>query len=176
MNLRRKDTLIFAFLLLILTILFSYLFWANQHDDNVVENQSDSVENVETPNYRTASPITVTIAGEALDANLFDNQAAQELEKELPITMTFRDFGPSLEEKIGDLSEELSTEGMSSGEDPEPGDIGYWSPQPRVVLYWGDVSYYEGIHRIGRFEDVKKASQLIENQEDDFEVTIEITH
>lgn len=117
-------------------------------------------------------PIIVTIAGENLEATFFDNAAAHDLENQLPIHLTFRDFAAGFEEKIGDLPNELLINGMPEGEDPDIGDIAYWSPQPRIVFYWGDVSYYAGIHRIGRFNDVQKAIDIIERQSEPFEVTI----
>ena len=41
-----------------------------------------------------------------------------------------------------------------------------------LVLYYGDVGYWNGIVRIGRFDSAQLS--LIEGQPDGFEVTVEI--
>ena len=48
--------------------------------------------------------------------------------------------------------------------------IAYYSPLNNLVLYYGDVGYWNGIVPIGRFDTGLEA---IEAQSDDFEVTIE---
>ena len=87
---------------------------------------------------------------------------------QLPLTLTFRDFNRV--EKIADLPRPLSTEGVPPGADPDIRDIGYYSPSNNLVLYYGDVGYWNGIVRIGQF-DTDIAS--IEAQSGDFTVTIE---
>lgn len=129
------------------------------------------VGNHSTQNEANTS-INIVIGQEVLKAQLFNNSAANDLKRQLPLTLNFRNFASGYEEKIADIDERFSLDGMSDGEDPTPGDIGYWSPQPRIVLYWGDVGYYSGIHRIGRFDDIKRATQIVGEQKEDFEVTI----
>ena len=76
--------------------------------------------------------------------------------------------------KIGDLDSELDLGYSSYVHDPNPGDIAYWSPQPRVVLYYGDVGAWDGIHVIGSFdeEDKEAADAELSETSYDFEVTI----
>lgn len=52
--------------------------------------------------------------------------------------------------------------------------IAYWSPQPRVVLYYGGVGAWDGIHVIGSFDEEDKEAAEAESSEasHDFEVTI----
>ena len=56
-------------------------------------------------------------------------------------------------EKTGRLPRALTTDGVPPGSDPEPNEIGYYAPGHDLVLYYGDVGYYNGIIRIGRFDD-----------------------
>ena len=53
---------------------------------------------------------------------------------------------------------------------PEIADIGYYAPS-RSGLYYGDVGYWNGIARTGRFDD--RQLSFVEGQPDGFEVTIE---
>ena len=47
----------------------------------------------------------------------------------------------------------LTTDGVPPGADPEVDELGYYAPGRDLVLYYGDVGYFNGIIRIGRFED-----------------------
>ena len=58
------------------------------------------------------------------------------------------------------------------GDDPEIADIGYYAPSQDLVLYYGDVGYWNGIVRIGRFDSDQLS--LVEDQPDGFDVTLEI--
>ena len=86
----------------------------------------------------------------------------------LPLTLTFKDFNHV--EKIATLPRRLSTDGVAAGADPDIGDIGYYAPSSDLVFYYGDVGYWNGIVRIGRFDTTM---ELIEHQADNFKVTIE---
>lgn len=97
--------------------------------------------------------ITLTIDGQTITANLHDNPAATELLQQLPLTLTFDDFNAV--EKIAKLPTPLSMQGMPEGDDPEIGDIGFWAPGGDLVLYYGEVGYWNGIARLGTFDDVE---------------------
>lgn len=103
---------------------------------------------------------------------MYENSAANALEKRLPMTLSFDNFGAGFDEKIGDLSTKLSTKKMPNSSDASAGEIGYWSPHPRVVLYYGHVYEYDGIHIIGQFDDSGAISAL-RNQTGKFTVTID---
>ena len=62
-------------------------------------------------------------------------------------------------------------EGVPAGDDSQINDIGCYAPSRSLVFYYGDVGYWNGIVRIGRFHD--SDIDLIERQPDDFDVTIE---
>jgi hypothetical protein len=49
-------------------------------------------------------------------------------------------------------------DGVPAGDDPEINDIGYYAPSGDLVLYCGDVGYWNGIVRIGRLDAADMAS------------------
>jgi hypothetical protein len=61
--------------------------------------------------------------------------------------LRFRDFNRV--EKIAELPRPLTMEGVPAGADPEINDIGYYAPSRDLVLYYGDVGYFNRIVRIG---------------------------
>lgn len=124
------------------------------------KQQAISTSQVHTESLKTKSTqskqnkrkkIVITIKGKKLTAHLNNSSAAKAFARELPTTLSFRDY-PGLPEKIADLGHKLPTNGMPSGHAGTRGSIGYWSPQRRIVFYWGTESYYEGIHIIGHFD------------------------
>jgi hypothetical protein len=114
------------------------------------------------------TPIKLAIGDKVITARLADNATARDLAAQLPLTLTFKDFNHV--EKIATLPQRLSTEGVPAGADPDIGDIGYYAPSRDLVFYYGDVGYWNGIVRIGRFDNTM---ELIEHQADNFQVTIE---
>ena len=114
------------------------------------------------------TPIKITIAGTVITARLADNATARDVAAQLPLTLTFKDFNQV--EKIARLPRRLSVEGAPAGADPDIGDIGYYAPSGDMVFYYGDVGYWNGIVRIGRFD---VTMELIEHQDDNFQVRIE---
>ena len=102
------------------------------------------------PTEAVGTPIRLTFGDTTLTARLTNNSTALDLLSQLPLTLTFRDFNEV--EKIADLPRTLSTDGVPPGADPDILDIGYYSPSNNLVLYYGDVGYFNGIVRIGRFD------------------------
>jgi hypothetical protein len=115
------------------------------------------------------STIRITIDDRPISAQLADNQTAQDLAGQLPLTLTFRDLNGV--EKIADLPRPLTMEGVPEGDDPDIADIGYYAPSTNLVLYYGDVGYWNGIVRIGRLNSDEL--DFIQGQPDGFQVTIE---
>jgi hypothetical protein len=157
----------------------------NESVDSTVQSTSTSQSSAESQTQShsqsgsdegaaTLEHISVTIGGQQYAAALYDNAAGRDLANRLPLTMSFRDFGSGFDEKIGDLPSALSTEGMNNSDNGDPGEIGYWSPQPRVVLYTGEVGEYSGIHIIGRFDDPSAAVAAIGRQSGEFSATIQL--
>jgi hypothetical protein len=112
--------------------------------------------------------IKITIAATVIPARLADNATARDLAAQLPLTLTFKDFNQV--EKIATLPRSLSMDGVPAGDNPEIRDIGYYAPSRDLVFYYGDVGYWNGIVRIGRFDTTM---DLIEHQDDNFQVRIE---
>jgi hypothetical protein len=115
------------------------------------------------------TPVSITLADVVITARLADNATARDLAAQLPLTLTFKDFNHV--EKIAKLPRPLSMDGVPAGDDPDIGDIGYYAPSGDLVLYYGDVGYWNGIVRIGRFDT---DMDLIEHQPDNFQARIEL--
>lgn len=115
--------------------------------------------------------IRVIIGDTILTGRLWDNATARDLIAQLPLTLTFSDFGG--QEKLAPLSRKLSMTGVPAGADPLPREIGYYAPAGVIVFYYSDVGYFNGIVRIGQFDGDMDA---ITNQTDDFTATIELAN
>ena len=113
--------------------------------------------------------IQVIIGVTVLSGRLWDNATARDLIAQLPLTLSFRDFNGV--EKIGRLPRKLSLDGVPAGDDPLPHDIGYYAPSGDLVLYYGDVGYWDGIARIGT---LGPDAAVLADQAGDFQATIEL--
>jgi hypothetical protein len=113
--------------------------------------------------------IRITIGDQTFTAQLAENRTVRDLADQLPLTLRFRDFHGI--EKIAKLPRPLTMDGVPAGDDPEINDIGYYAPSGDLVLYYGDVGYFNGIVRIGRLD--AEDMSVIERQPDGFEVTID---
>ncbi len=113
--------------------------------------------------------IRITVGDSELSARLQANATARDLVAQLPLTLTFRDHNTV--EKTAPLPNALSLDGAPKGHDPAAGEIGYWAPDGDLVFYYDSgAPYYDGIVRIGEFNDELNA---IARQSDDFSATIE---
>ena len=131
----------------------------------------DQPAGASTPTTRRSSgvtPIRITVGDQTFTAELYDNPPARDLADQLPLTITMDDLNRL--EKTGPLPRALTTDGVPAGSDPEINEIGYYAPGRDLVLYYGDVGYYNGIIRIGRFDD---AIDAIADQPDGVSVTVE---
>lgn len=115
-----------------------------------------------------STPITIDIPGQSVRGVLHNNTTARALIDQLPLTLTFRDHGG--QEKIADLPAPLSLEGMPAGNDAEPLTIGYYAPEQALVLYYEYVGHFNGIVRIGTFEDLA----AVRDQADGFTATLDL--
>jgi hypothetical protein len=126
---------------------------------------------ISNPDHEEAAvtDIRITVNDQTFPAQLADNPTGRDLIEQLPLTLRFRDFNRV--EKIANLPRPLTMEGVPAGDDPEINDIGYYAPSGDLVLYYGDVGYWNGIVRIGRLnaEDMS----LIERQPDGFQLMID---
>ncbi|MFC6260167.1 cyclophilin-like fold protein [Levilactobacillus fujinensis] len=120
----------------------------------------------------TTNRVQVTIAGQRLTAHFNQSQPARQLGQRLPATFRFNGMGAGNPERTSDLKQALRYQQTPNGANPRPGDIAYWSPQPRLVFYWGDVDYYAGIHVLGHFDQRQRAIKIIRQQHNPFVVKI----
>jgi hypothetical protein len=101
----------------------------------------------------SGTPIHISFDGAAVSGTLFDNATARSLIGRLPLTLSFSDYGG--QEKLAKLPEPLSLDGVPPGDDAGPLTIGYYAPGQVLVLYYEPVGYYQGIVRIGTFDDLE---------------------
>ena len=111
--------------------------------------------------------IRITIGEQRFQATLSDSATARDLIAQLPVTIDMVDHGAV--EKTGPLPSPLSLGGQPAGADPDVGDVGYYAPGNDLVLYYGDVGYWDGIIRIG---SVTEGMSSIARQPDGFTATI----
>lgn len=96
--------------------------------------------------------ISISVNGTTINAVLNNNAASASLAAQLPLDLSFTDFGG--QEKIARIPAPLDLDGMPSGGSAEPGTVGYYAPDQAIVLYYDSVGYYEGIIPLGSFDDV----------------------
>lgn len=113
--------------------------------------------------------IKLTVNGnEEVFVKLEDNQASRDFLEMLPLTLTFEDFNST--EKIATLPNELSTEGQPSSYTPETGDFAYYAPWGNISVFYKDFRYSNSLYKLGTIES---GTEIFENMNNDFEVTIE---
>jgi len=153
-NIKRKNTI--KIIITVLSILTLILTGCSKSNHSAGSSKKVSTSKVTTKKNQQVSAqhqkIKITINGTILTAHLNNSSAAQAFAKELPVDLKFRDF-MDMPEKVADLNHKLPTKGMPSGHAGTKGSIGYWSPERRIVFYWGTEDYYEGIHIIGKFDN-----------------------
>jgi len=131
-------------------------------------SSSPSASDVHPP-FDATTDIRILIDGRSVRAQLADNPTARALADRLPLTLSFRDLNGV--EKIAKLADPLTTDGVPDGADPDIADIGYYAPTQDLVLYYGDVGYWDGIVRIGRYDDSHVSH--VRDQSDGLRVTFE---
>ncbi|WP_104139013.1 cyclophilin-like fold protein [Arthrobacter sp. ZGTC131] len=98
------------------------------------------------------TPISISFVGATVTGTLSGNATARSLIDQLPLTLSFSDYGG--QEKLAELPEPLTLDGVPSGDDADPLTIGYYAPGQVLVLYYEHVGYFRGIVRIGTFDDL----------------------
>ena len=114
----------------------------------------------------TTTPIIIEFDGQQIAGELGDSAASASFIDQLPLTLSFRDYGG--QEKIAELPAPLNLAGAPDGSDAAPLTIGYYVPDQRLVLYYEQVSYFPGIVPIGTFANADD----IRSQTRDFTATI----
>ncbi|SDN57774.1 hypothetical protein SAMN05216355_10729 [Actinomyces ruminicola] len=97
-----------------------------------------------------ATPIRISLGnafdGTVMEATLDDNAASRSLLAQLPLDVSFSDYGG--QELTASLPQDLDTAGMSASA-PQPGDIGWYEPGKVLVLYYTAVGSWPGLYVIG---------------------------
>lgn len=111
-------------------------------------------------------PIIIELGDQQIAGELDDSAASASLIDQLPLTLSFRDYGG--QEKVAELPAPLNLDGAPNGSDAAPLTIGYYVPDQRLILYYEQVGYHSGIVPLGTYE---KADAL-QSQTREFAVTI----
>ncbi len=136
----------------------------NTTNVNEIQNLQNKGEEVDMENAR----IKLTVNGNEVFVRLDDNVASRDFLEMLPLTLTFEDFNNT--EKIATLPTELSTEGLPSEYTPAIGDFSYYAPWGNVSVFYKDFRYSNSLYKLGTIES---GTEIFENMNGDFEVTIE---
>ena len=118
------------------------------------------------PHASAGTPIVMELAGQEIAAELDNSTAALSLLAQLPLTLSFRDYNG--QEKVAELPAPLDLAGAPEGSGALPLTIGYYVPDQRLILYYDQVGYFDGIIPIGTYED----TDAVERQSGDFTVTL----
>lgn len=146
---------------------------STQNSSSSTTVSSASVKKIVKKSKKTSkSNLKIRIGNKTIKAHLNNSSAAKAFKKELPKTMKFRSYG-DLPEKVADLGHALSTKGMPKGSEGKKGYIGYWSPDRRIVFYYGDEQYWDGIHLIGKF-DSKNYAKVIKNMPENTKAKLQL--
>jgi hypothetical protein len=96
--------------------------------------------------------ILLRFDGVTVTGALWGNATARSLIEQLPLTLSFSDYGGK--EKLARLPQPLSLNGVPAGDDADPLTIGYYAPAQVLVLYYEHVGHFRGIVRLGTFDDL----------------------
>lgn len=140
----------------------------NNIENIITNNTVENLQNEWEDNTMENARIKLTVNGNEIFVNLDESQASRELLEMLPLTLTFEDFNNT--EKIATLPDELSTEGLPSGYTPEVGDFSYYAPWGNISVFYKDFRYSNSLYKLGR---VESGTEILENMNGNFEVTIE---
>lgn len=165
-----KKYILFISLLLLALLVPVFIFSQNDKKDNIT---TYNVERDKTMRSKKTvqDKISINIGDTILHAHLYQNAATADLKKQLPLELKYVDFNSA--EKMGDLAQPLDTKGMPNGAAARGGDIGYWSPDKRIIFYYEDVPKFSGIHIIGHFANRQEAQNFLKTH-NSFSATIKV--
>ncbi|MFG6502233.1 cyclophilin-like fold protein [Microbacterium sp. P05] len=103
-----------------------------------------------TPAPSTATTrIVLEIDGQEISGELNASPTSESLVAQLPLTLSFRDYGG--QELIAELPTPLDLDGAPTSGEASPLTIGYYSPDQSLVLYYDHVGPFPGIVPIGSY-------------------------
>lgn len=167
---KKKVSIAIILVVIIVGIAISLVIYNSRRQEDLLiqreeQNTQDQGDEENLENVR----IKLTVNGnEEVFVSLNNNQASQDFLEMLPLTLTFEDFNST--EKIATLPKELSTDGQPSGYTPKIGDFAYYAPWGNISVFYKDFRYSNSLYKLGTIES---GTEIFENLNDDFEVTIE---
>jgi len=116
--------------------------------DSKVPEWLQSIEGLN--NNETSMNIKITIGGKTVTATMEDNASAHDFLSRLPLDVTMNDFGDT--EKIFYPKPALTTDGVSGGCTPVPGDITIYVPWGNVAIFRKNWSHSGDLIKIGHID------------------------
>lgn len=163
-----KKKIILIVVLVILLIVLTVFAFINHPksaiDENKLDNEINNLQNNETEEINNNSTgnninnvtqnentrVKLTINNEEMYIILDNNNASKEFIEMLPLTVECKDYNNT--EKIGDLPNSLSTEGLPDGYTPKIGDFAYYEPWRNLSIFYKDFRYSNSLIKLGTFE------------------------
>ena len=99
----------------------------------------------------TSSKINITVGTQTITAKMEDNAAARDFLSRLPLEITLNDYNKTTE-KIFYPNPVLTTEGVTRGCAPVPGDITIYAPWGNVAIFCKNWSYSKDLIKIGHID------------------------
>ncbi len=131
-------------------------------ETNEPQEEAESIQE-----ERSEMRVRLTFDGGEAIVRLADNDTARSFYAQLPLTQTFEDFNSI--EKICRLPEELVTDSVERGVDPDIADVTLYAPWNALVFYYEDYGYNSDLIPMGH---VETGIELLENMGDSFSVTM----
>jgi hypothetical protein len=96
--------------------------------------------------------VNISVGGRTITATMEDNAAGRDFLSRLPLEVTLNDFNDTTE-KIFYPSPALTTDGVTRGCAPVPGDITIYAPWGNVAIFCKSWSHSNDLIKIGRIDD-----------------------
>ena len=107
-------------------------------------------EEPETPDVSSLN-VKITVGDRSLTATMEDNAAGRDFLSRLPLEITLNDYNNTTE-KIFYPDPALTTEGVTRGCAPTPGDITIYAPWGNVAIFCKSWSHSRDLIKIGRID------------------------
>ena len=115
------------------------------------------------------TPIVIEVDGHQITGELDASATSASLVAQLPLTLSFSDFGG--QEKLARLPAPLDLSGAPDRSAAPALTIGYYVPDQALILYYANVGSFSGIVPLGTYD----SSDVLESQVDDLTVTLRTT-
>lgn len=99
----------------------------------------------------TSLKVNITVGNRTITATMEDNAAGRDFLSRLPLEVTLNDYNNTTE-KIFYPTPALTTEGVTRGCAPTPGDITIYAPWGNVAIFCKNWSHSNDLIRIGRID------------------------